>query len=128
MEKSSDRCCYFCSRSWWITALVILGLSVCSRCQNQQVFEQTSDRRTGSVKCSDLQSKVYTFKHVHVEQQEQLNIRARITQLINQTYDDELLGVVDLNKYEEIRTLVEKLPTKDPQKKKRGFFPKMFHH
>jgi hypothetical protein len=52
----------------------------------------------------------YTF-HVSQEQADSLHVRLHIQQLINQTYDDELHGIVDLKKYDEIHSLVATLPS-----------------
>lgn len=52
----------------------------------------------------------YHFKGLTTTQMDSLKARWRIQAIITQTYDDELHGIVDLKKYDEIRHLVEKLP------------------
>jgi hypothetical protein len=59
----------------------------------------------------------YHFTNVSKDEQDSLHVRLHIQQLINQTYDDELHGIVDLKKYDEIHALVATLPSSGMKRK-----------
>lgn len=62
----------------------------------------------------------FHFTNLTPEQKALLEVRHTIQGLITQTYDDELHGIVDLKKYDQIHSLVAKLPSSGTLYPKKG--------